>query len=59
MKFGVGIFANQPVSTIVRQLQLAESLGYDSAWIVDSQFVCRELYVTLTACLLATQTIKF
>ena len=58
MKFGVGIFGNQPVSTIVRQVQLAESLGYDSAWIIDSQLVCRELYVTLTACLLATSTIK-
>ena len=58
MKFGVGIFGNQPVSTIVRQVQLAESLGYDSAWIIDSQLICRELYVTLTACLLGTSTIK-
>ena len=58
MKFGVGIFGNQPVGTIVRQVQLAEDLGYDTAWIVDSQLICRELYVTLTACLLATKTIK-
>lgn len=58
MKFGVGIFGNQPVSTIVAQVQLAEDLGYDTAWIVDSQLICRELYVTLTACLLATKTIK-
>jgi 5,10-methylenetetrahydromethanopterin reductase len=58
MKFGVGVFGNQPVATLVRQVQLAEDLGYDTAWIVDSQLICRELYVTLTACLLATKRIK-
>lgn len=59
MQFGVGIFGNQPVDRIVRQVQLAESLvGYSTAWIVDSQLVCRELYVTLTACFLATSRIK-
>ncbi|MBM3357317.1 MAG: LLM class flavin-dependent oxidoreductase [Betaproteobacteria bacterium] len=58
MRFGVGIFGNQPVTTIVRQVQLAEALGYDTAWIVDSQLVCRELYVTLTACVLATSRIR-
>lgn len=58
MKFGVCILGNQPVSTIVRQVQLAESLGYDTAWIADSQLVCRELYVTMTACVLNTSRIR-
>ncbi len=41
----------------MRQVQLAESLGYDAAWITDTHLVCRELWVTLTACALATSRI--
>ena len=58
MKFDVGILGTQPVPTIVKQVQLAESLGYDTAWIADSHLVCRELWVTLTACALATSRIR-
>lgn len=58
MKFDLGILATEPVETIVRQVQLAESLGYDTAWIADSHLVCRELWVTLTACALGTKRIR-
>jgi 5,10-methylenetetrahydromethanopterin reductase len=58
MKFGVGILGNQPVREIVRQVQLAESLGYETAWIADTQLVCRELYVTMTSCVQNTSRIK-
>ncbi|MBI3825895.1 MAG: LLM class flavin-dependent oxidoreductase [Candidatus Rokubacteria bacterium] len=58
MKFDVGILGNQPVPMIVRQAQLAESLGYDTVWIADTHLVCRELWVTLTACVLATSRIR-
>jgi 5,10-methylenetetrahydromethanopterin reductase len=58
MKFDVGILGTQPVPTIVKQVQLAESLGYDTAWIADSHLICRELWVTLTACALATSRIR-
>jgi 5,10-methylenetetrahydromethanopterin reductase len=58
MKFDVGILGSQPVPTIVEQVQLAESLGYDTAWITDTHLVCRELWVTLTACALATSRIR-
>ena len=58
MKFDVGILGTQPVPTIVKQVQLAESLGYDTVWIADSHLVCRELWVTLTACALATSRIR-
>ena len=57
MKFDVGILGNQPVPTIVRQVQLAEALGYDTAWITDTHLVCRELWVTLGACAQATSRI--
>ena len=58
MKFDVGILGNQPVPTIVKQAQLAESLGYDTVWITDTHLVCRELWVTLTACALGTSRIR-
>jgi 5,10-methylenetetrahydromethanopterin reductase len=58
MKFDVAILGSQPVPTIVEQVKLAESLGYDTAWITDTHLVCRELWVTLTACALATSRIR-
>jgi 5,10-methylenetetrahydromethanopterin reductase len=58
MKFDIGILGNQPVPAIVRQVQLAEALGYDAAWITDSHLVCREMWVTLGACAAATKRIK-
>jgi 5,10-methylenetetrahydromethanopterin reductase len=58
VRFDVGLLNNQPVATIVRQAQLAESLGYETVWITDSHLVCRELWVTLTACALGTKRIR-
>ena len=58
MKFDIGILASQPLPVIVRQVQLAESLGFDTAWITDTHLVCRELWVTLTACAAATPRIR-
>jgi 5,10-methylenetetrahydromethanopterin reductase len=58
MRFDIGILGNQPVPTIVRQVKLAEELGYDTAWITDTHLVCRELWVTLGACAAATTRIR-
>ena len=58
MKFDLGILATQPVPEIVRQVQLAESLGFETVWMTDTHLVCRELWVTLTACVLGTRRIK-
>jgi 5,10-methylenetetrahydromethanopterin reductase len=58
VRFDVGIINNQPVPTVVRQARLAEELGYETVWITDSHLVCRELWVTLTACALGTTRIK-
>jgi 5,10-methylenetetrahydromethanopterin reductase len=58
MKFDIGILASQPLPVIVRQVQLAEALGFDTAWITDTHLVCRELWVTLTACTTATSRIR-
>ncbi|HWO04820.1 MAG TPA: LLM class flavin-dependent oxidoreductase [Methylomirabilota bacterium] len=58
MKFDVGILASQPLPVLVRQVQLAESLGFDTAWIADTHLVCRELWVTLAACATGTSRIR-
>jgi 5,10-methylenetetrahydromethanopterin reductase len=58
VKFDVGILASEPVPVIVRQVQLAESLGFDTAWIADTHLVCRELWVTLAACAARTSRIR-
>jgi 5,10-methylenetetrahydromethanopterin reductase len=58
LRLDTAIFGNQPVPELVRQVRLAESLGYDGVWVIDSQLICRELYVTLTACALATERIR-
>lgn len=58
MRFDVGILASQPLPEVVRQVQLAEALGYDTAWITDTHLVCRELWVTLAACAVATSRIR-
>lgn len=39
MKFDVGILNNQPVDAVVRQVRLAESLGFETAWITDSHLI--------------------
>ena len=58
MKFDVGILGSEPLPVIVEQVRLAEALGYDTVWITDTHLVCRELWVTLTACAVATARIR-
>jgi 5,10-methylenetetrahydromethanopterin reductase len=58
MKFDVGILGSEPLPVIARQVELAESLGYDTAWITDTHLVCRELWVTLGACAVRTSRIR-
>jgi 5,10-methylenetetrahydromethanopterin reductase len=58
VKFDIGILASQPLPVIVEQVKLAESLGFDTAWIADTHLVCRELWVTLAACAAATSRIR-
>lgn len=58
MKFDLAILASEPLPVVVRQVQLAERLGYDTVWITDTHLVCRELWVTLAACAAATTRIR-
>lgn len=58
MKFDLAILATEPLPAVVRQVQLAERLGFDTAWITDTHLVCRELWVSLAACAMATTRIR-
>jgi 5,10-methylenetetrahydromethanopterin reductase len=53
-RLGLALWGAEPVPRLVAHAQLAESIGLDSIWAIDSQLLCREVTVTLTACLAAT-----
>ncbi len=55
---GLAMWGTEPVSAMVRYAQLAEQVGFESIWLVDTQMICRELYVTLAACAAATTELK-
>jgi 5,10-methylenetetrahydromethanopterin reductase len=54
---GIALWGTQPMPTLVQQVQLAERLGFESVWVIDSQLICREIFVTLAACLASTTRI--
>ena len=56
-QLGAALWANEPVPRLAAHAQLAEHIGLESLWVIDSQLLCRELTVTLTACLMATQNL--
>lgn len=58
LKFGACMYPMESLPEVVKIAQRAEELGYDSLWIADSQMLARELYVTLTACVMNTSRIK-
>jgi len=57
VKLGVGLFGTEPVARMVELAQLAEELGFATAWIGDSQNLWRDAYVTLGAAAAATTSI--
>jgi 5,10-methylenetetrahydromethanopterin reductase len=58
VRFGIGIFTAEPLPRVIEEVKLAERLGYDSVWLLDSQLVGREVYATMAACAHATSRIK-
>ena len=57
IRYGVQIWSSKPVKEIVEQVCFAEELGHDTAWIIDSQLLAPDIYVTLTACVYNTKRI--
>lgn len=57
-KLGLAVWATEPLWELAKHVQLAESIGFDSIWVIDSQLICREVFVTLTALAMSTKTIR-
>jgi 5,10-methylenetetrahydromethanopterin reductase len=57
-KLGLALWGTVPVAQLARQAAVAESIGCDSVWVIDSQLLCREVYLTLAACLAQTTTLR-
>lgn len=58
LNFSVGIYPTMPVAEVVRLVRLAEDLGFETAWLGDSQCLWREAHVTLGALATSTTRIK-
>ena len=56
---GLALWGTEPVARLASHARLAEELGFDSVWVIDSQLLCREVYLTLAAIAAATTRIKF
>jgi 5,10-methylenetetrahydromethanopterin reductase len=57
-KLGLALWGAVPVQTLAANAALAEQVGFESAWIIDSQLLCREVFVSLTACLMRTERLR-
>lgn len=57
-KLGVALWGTHPMPRLIKQVQIAEALGFESVWVIDSQLICRDVFVTLAACLANTSRIK-
>jgi 5,10-methylenetetrahydromethanopterin reductase len=57
-KLGLSLWGTVPVAQLARQAQVAEAIGCDSVWVIDSQLLCRDVYLTLAACLAQTTTLR-
>jgi 5,10-methylenetetrahydromethanopterin reductase len=57
-RLGLALWGTEPVAALARHAALAEAIGFDSVWIIDSQLLCREVTVTLAALLAATSKLK-
>ena len=55
---GLTLWGTEPVAAMAKHAALAERIGFDSVWVIDSQLLCRDVTVTLTALLAATTTLR-
>lgn len=57
-KLGLALWGAEPVQALAANAALAEQFGFESAWIIDSQLLCREVMISLAACLLRTAKLR-
>lgn len=58
MKLGVSLWGTVPIKELAAQARIAEEIGCDSVWVIDSQLLCREVYLSLAAILAQTTTLR-
>ena len=58
LDLSIGIYPTAPVAEVIRLARLAEDLGFQAAWIGDSQCLWREAHVTLGALGASTSRIR-
>ncbi|HEU5097034.1 MAG TPA: LLM class flavin-dependent oxidoreductase [Reyranella sp.] len=54
---GIALWGTHPMPKLVEQVRIAEALGFESVWVIDSQLICRDIFVTLAACLAKTSRV--
>src|ERR1700709_1932723 len=57
-KLGLAIWGTAPAQVLASHAAIAEQIGFESAWIIDSQLLCREVFVTLAACIARTTRLR-
>lgn len=57
-RLGLTMWGTEPVAAMARHAALAERIGFDSVWLIDSQLLCRDVTVSLTAILSATTVLR-
>jgi 5,10-methylenetetrahydromethanopterin reductase len=58
VSYGFMVFSNLSVPEVVKQVKVGEEVGFDSAWLLDSQLVGRDVFVAMAASALATSRIR-
>lgn len=58
MKVSLGVYPNQKPADVIRSAKLAEDLGFDTLWMLDSHLLFREVYTMFGAIGALTSRIK-
>lgn len=57
-RLGLALWGTEPVAVLAEHAALAERIGFDSVWVIDSQLLCRDVFITLAAILSRTTTLR-
>lgn len=53
-----GVSPREPLQRAAALAQRAETLGFDALWVIDSQLIMKDAYITLALCALQTRRLK-
>lgn len=59
MKISLGVYPNENPSEIIQSAKLAESLKFNTLWMLDSHLLFREVYTMLGALAVSTTSLRF